>query len=113
MISLSGLSASTPAKAQIDHDAPELDGKVLLQIGCLLQNCAQNVAVVGVAGKGARSQHQAIFVGYHHRALDAELIGLASFPFANALDLRRMQRVQLVLVGSLLRADALGALEPH
>jgi hypothetical protein len=32
---------------------------------------------------------------------------------ANAFDLRRMQRVQLVLVGALLRADAFSALKPH
>ena len=85
------------AKAQIAHDVFERDGNVLRQIRCLLQDRAQNVAVVGVAVEGARPQHQAMLVGDHHRALDAELVGLACIALANALDLRRMQRVQLVL----------------
>ena len=42
------------AKAQIDHDVFERDGNVLRQIGCLLQDRAQDVAVVGVAVESAR-----------------------------------------------------------
>jgi hypothetical protein len=38
---------------------------------------------------------------------------LRAKPQADALHLRRVQRVQLVLVVTLLRADALGALQPH
>ena len=41
----------------------------------------------------------------------AEFVGLARLALADALDLGRMQRVELVLVKALLRADALGALQ--
>ena len=84
-----------PAKTQIDHDVFKRDCKVLRQISRLLQNRAQDVAVVGVAREGARTQHQAMLVGDHHRALDPELVGLACFPLADAFNLRRVQGKRL------------------
>jgi hypothetical protein len=74
MISLSGLSAVYPVKAQINHDVFERNGNVLRQIGCLLQHSTQNVAVVRVARESARTQHQAMFVRNHHGTLDATLL---------------------------------------
>lgn len=43
--------------------------------------------------------------------LDAELVALAGFAFADALDFGGMPGVELVLVVGLLRADAFGAFE--
>ena len=43
--------------------------------------------------------------------LDAELVRLPGFPFADALDFRGMQGIELVLVFRLLSADALGAFQ--
>ena len=65
------------------------------------------MAVIGVTGEGARAQHQAMLVGDHHRALDAEFVGLACLALADALNLGRMQGVKLVLVALLLGADGL------
>lgn len=49
-------------KAQIDHDVFDFDRQVLSQIGSLLQQRTQNVAVVRGTGKGTRPQHQAVLV---------------------------------------------------
>ena len=101
-----------PAKAQIDHDVFELDGNVLRQVGCLLKYGTQNVAVVRVAREGAGTQHQAMFMGDHHGALDAKLIGLFGFALSDALNLWRMQCVQLVLAVSLLGLNTCCTLKP-
>ena len=79
-----------------------LTSEVLQQDACLLELCRENVAVVGVAGEGARADHQAALVGDGDAGLDAELVGLAGFALADALDLRCVQRVELVLVLGLL-----------
>jgi hypothetical protein len=50
-------------------------------------------------------------VGDDDAGLDAELVALAGFAFADALDFGGMQGVKLVLVLDLLRADAFGAFE--
>ena len=67
----------------------------------------------GLPGQGTHTQQQAVLVRDHHGALDAELAEHARLALASARDLGRMQRVQLVLVVVLLRADAFGAFEPQ
>ena len=57
------------AEPQVDHDLLELDRHVLQQVGRLLQLGAQDVAVVRVAGEGARAQHQAVLVRDHQAPL--------------------------------------------
>ena len=101
-----------PPVAQVDDGRVRLDAQVLQQDGGLLQLLGQRVAVVGVARQAARTDHQALLGRDGHADLHAELVGLAGLALADALDLRRMQRVQLVLVLGALRADALGALQP-
>jgi len=69
------------------------------------------VAVIRVPREAARANHQALLVRDHQADLDAELKGVARLALGNALDLRGMQRVQLVLGVALLGADALGTFE--
>jgi hypothetical protein len=64
------------------------------------------------AGEGS-AHHQAGLVRDDDGGLDAELVGLARLALADALHLGGVQRVELVLVLRLLRADALGAPQPH
>ena len=114
MICTRGLSASTSwplNEPQVGHDLFDRHAQVLRQVGRLLQHRAQDVAVIRIAGEGARTQHQAKLMRDHHGVLEPELVGLARLALADALHLRRVQRVQLVLVMTLLRADVLGALE--
>jgi len=101
-----------PPVAQVDDGRVRLDAQVLQQDGGLLQLLGQRVAVIGVARQAARTDHQALFGAHRHADLHAELVGLAGLALADALDLRRMQRVQLVLVLGALRADALATLQP-
>jgi hypothetical protein len=77
----------------------------------LLQLLVQHVSVIGVAREGSGSHHQAALVRDGDAGLDAKFVGLAGFAFANALDLRRVQGVELVLVLRLLGADALGTFQ--
>lgn len=57
---LVGIVSVHATKPQIGHHVLEV--QILHQIGGLLQHGAQDVAVVGVAGEGARAQHQAMLV---------------------------------------------------
>ena len=66
LVGVLGIHATKP---QIDHDLLELDRVVLQQVRRLLQHRAQDVAVIRIAGEGARTQHQAVFVRDHHGAL--------------------------------------------
>jgi hypothetical protein len=50
-------------------------------------------------------------VGDGNAGLDAELVRLPGFPFADAFDFRGMQGIELVLVFRLLSADAFGAFQ--
>jgi hypothetical protein len=77
----------------------------------LLQLGRENVSVVRIAGEAAGADHQPTLVGDDDAGLDAELVALAGFAFADALDFGGMQGVELVLVVGLLRADAFGAFE--
>ena len=77
----------------------------------LLQLRRENVPVVRIAGEAAGADHQAALVGDDDTGLDAELVALAGFAFADAFHFRGMQGVELVLVVGLLRADAFGAFE--
>ena len=69
------------------------------------------MTIVGVAGEGARPNHQAALVGHGDVGLDSELMGFAGFALADAFDFRCMQGVELVLVLRLLPADAFGPFE--
>ena len=60
------------------------------------------MSVIRVAREGASTQHQSVFVRYHYRTLDAKLIGVFGFALGDALNLRSMPCVKLVLVASLL-----------
>jgi hypothetical protein len=71
------------------------------------------VTIVGVAREAPGTHHQPRLVRDCQADLDAEFVGLARLALADAFDFRRVQRVELVLVVALLRADALGAFEPH
>src|SRR4051812_47252693 len=59
----------------------------------------ERVPVIGVAGErlhvGDKLAAPAAVEGRRHADLDAELIGFVGLAFANALDLRSMQRVEL------------------
>src|SRR5215203_6526561 len=59
----------------------------------------ERVPVIGIAGErfhvGDKLAAPAAVEGRRHADLDAELIGFVSLAFANALDLRSMQRVEL------------------
>ena len=61
----------------------------------------------GLPGKARAPRHQPLLVRDHHGVLDPEFARLARLAFADALHLRRVQRVQRVLVMALLRADEL------
>ena len=99
------------AKAQINHDFLWLAPDIFEQDARLLELRRENVTIVRVAGKGPCPNHQAAFVGHGDTGLDAELVGLAGFALADALNFRCMQGVQLVFVLGLLLADALGTLK--
>ena len=99
--------------AEVDDHLLRTSPQVLHQIARLLELGAQNVAVVRVAGEAARAHHQALLVRHHEADLHAELVGVAGLALGDALHLRRVQRVELVLAVALLGADALGTLQPH
>ena len=101
------------SKAQIHAHLLGPGSRVLGQDRHLLQLLIQCVAVVGVAGEAARTDHQALLMRDCHADFHAELVGLPGLALSDALDLGGMQSVQLVLVLGLLvlAADALGALQ--
>ena len=98
-------------KSQINHHLLWLASDIFEQNAGLLQLRRENVTVVGIAGKGSCPNHQATLVGHGNTGLDAELVRFPGFALADALDFRRMQGVQLILVLGLLLADALGTLK--
>ena len=100
-------------RAQIHHDVLEIVGNVLCQVGRLLQYGTQNVAVIRIAGEGARTQHMAVFVRDHHRTLDTKLVRFFGSAFGDTLNLRRMQCIQFVLVVSLMGLNAGGTFKPE
>lgn len=97
------------AVAEVDDRRRRLDADVLQQRRRLLDLRGQGVAVVGVAGEGARADDQAASVGDRDACLDAELVRLAALALPDALDLRGVQRVELVLVVTPLALEPLGA----
>ncbi|PPK41815.1 hypothetical protein B0G57_12580 [Trinickia symbiotica] len=75
----------------------------------LLQSLGQRMPVVRIARHRACTQHQPLLVRGRDRHLHAELVRLARFALGQALDLRRVQRVELLFVLGLLRHNPLGA----
>ena len=92
--------------AAIDEDHFRIDVR---QDGSLLQRLAQRVLIVRIARHRTCPDHQSLLQRRHDRHLDAELVAHSHLAFADALDLRCMQRVQLVLVLRPLVQDAAGA----
>ena len=90
------------------------DGGLGLLIGQdadLLNGLSQRVAVVRVARHAAAAHHQAFLERGGDADLHAELIGGSRLAFADAFDLGRVQRVQLVFVLGFLRQNAAHAVQ--
>jgi hypothetical protein len=64
-------------EAKIENGNARLGADVLQQRVGLFQFFGQRVAIVRVAGKRSRTDHQAVLVRDGQANLDAELIGLA------------------------------------
>lgn len=75
----------------------------------LLQRFGQRVPVVRIARHRTSSDDQTFLVRRRDRHLYAEFVRLAHFAFRQALDFRRVQRIQLVFVLLLLRENPLRA----
>ena len=100
-----------PSESQIDHHLFRSSGDIFQQNTGLFQLGRENVTVIRIARERAGADHQPVLVGHGNADLDPEFVGLPGFAFANALDFRGMQRIELVLVFALLRADALSTFE--
>jgi hypothetical protein len=77
-----------------------------IDIGARDRHAGEPFDLPDLAAVGAR-------VGDGYRDLDAEFIARARLALGNAFDLRRVQRVDLVLVGGLLRQELLHPSEPR
>lgn len=101
--------------AQIDNGGAGLRGAfdVLHQDRRLLDLLGEGVAVVGIAGKGPGADDQVAFLGGGNAHLDPEFVRLAGLALADALDFRRVQGVELVLVLGPPGVDAPGPFGPH
>ena len=73
----------------------------------LLERFFQRVPVVRIARHRAHPHNESFLERGRHRYLHAELIGRSCLAFRDALNLRRVERVELVLVLGLLRQDPL------
>ena len=97
--------------AQVDdgllHGAP----CALRQRIALRDKGCQRVPIKRVTGKALGPDDQALIVGNGQAHFDAKLVAVSCFAFADAFHLGRMQRVELVLVFPLPRADAISALK--
>ena len=84
------------AIAFVDVDAAGLDPGQRFQFG---DHRSQSVAVKGIAVQCLGMQHKLAAFGFagrgRHRHLAAELVGRPGLPLADALDLRRVQRIDL------------------
>lgn len=79
-------------------DIGALDGAACELLG-RLADAAEHMAIVRIAGKRAGVEHElaarcAAIIG-HDRRLDAELVRRGCLALADALDLRRMERIEL------------------
>ena len=97
------------AVAEVDHDLFRNTADAFQQNLRLFKLGGQGMAIVGIARERSRAHHQAAAMGHRNTGFHPELIGLTRFPFSDALNLRRMQGVELVLVLRPLGANALGA----
>src|SRR5215510_8200251 len=93
----------------VDESALDLKAGETLRA---LDGVVQRVAVVGIAGQGLGVQHELAgrraVVGGHDRDLDAKFIRRAGLAFANALDLRCMEGIELPAALALLLGADLG-----
>ena len=71
----------------------------------LLDSLVQGVAVVGVAGHGAHAHDEAFLEHGGQADLGAELVGRGCLALRDALDLGRVQGVELAFVLGALRQD--------
>ncbi len=71
----------------------------------------KNMAIVGIAGEGFCTDHQAVLVRDHNAGLDTEFVRLARLALADAFDFRHMQRVEFVFVFRLLLVNPLCSLQ--
>jgi len=85
---------------------------VSLQNARLLELLGQGVAIVRIAGKRPGAHDQLALLSNCQADLDTELVGLARLAFADTLDFRRVQCIQLVLVFGALTANAPRSLKP-
>ena len=98
------LLAAAPDRHAIDADAAiALVDEHRLRFSCskqahLLDGFGQRVTVVGMARQAAHTDHQTFLVRGGDGDLNAEFVWLACLAFGNALNLRGMQAVELVLV---------------
>ena len=65
----------------------------------LLQRSLQGVSIVGISRKRLRSHDPVALRCADQANLHAKLVGFVDFPFGNALHLRRMNGIDLALVG--------------
>ena len=97
--------------AQVDeglfHGAP----CALRQRVALRDKGCQRVSIKRVAGEALSPDDQALFVGDGQAHFDAKLVAVSRLSLADAFHLGRMQRVELVFVFFLLRADAVSAFQ--
>jgi hypothetical protein len=59
----------------------------------------QYVTIIGIAGQRQHAEDQSFAVGRGDRDLDAEVVALARLAFRQTLDLRRVQRIELGMIG--------------
>ena len=71
----------------------------------------KDMAIVGIAGEGFCTNHQAVFVRDHNTGLDTEFVRLARLALADAFDFRGMQCVEFVFVSRLLLVNPLRSLQ--
>ena len=107
-----GLIDLLAPKPEVHHYLLRSHLKVLQQNDALLHVRGQDVPIIGVARKvpgGPLAKPSLVRDSNAH--LHAKLVGLSRLSFCAALDLGRVQRVELFLIVALLGADALGALQ--
>jgi len=97
-----GVGGIYPAVAQIDHCLFDNDTMVITQDVDLLDLLMQRVAVIRIAGERSGTHYKARLMRDGNARLDAELVRVAGFALADALDFRGMQRIQLAFVRGLL-----------
>ncbi len=71
----------------------------------------KDMTIIGIAGEGFCTDHQAVLVRDRDAGLDTEFVRLARFALADAFDFRRMQCIEFVFVFRLLPVNPLCSLQ--